>query len=174
VGFAQDMLLHHEQALILARMAQAQGTEQVQAMAQAIINQQLKEMGYLQGWLMLWEAPATAEADDMPWMKQAYRQSQRREPIYEQYIESCRTGQGMPGLATSDELQALSQKQGAAFDRQFLALMARHHQGAVVMARFASEFAEQEVVRNVANTMATEQRQELAQLLIMLNASPKR
>lgn len=161
VGFAQDMSLHHEQALVMARMALDQGTPAVHALAQAIVNQQLKEIGYMQGWLLLWEEPAAAAVDTMPWMKDAYARAKRRDEAYERFIDRCSTGQGMPGLATMEELAALSVEKGPAFDARFLALMMKHHEGGMLMARFASEFAELDVVRQFAATVVAEQRQEL-------------
>jgi uncharacterized protein (DUF305 family) len=170
IGFAQDMTLHHEQALHMAKLALAHGTPQVHALADGILHQQLKEIGYMQGWLMLWDASATAASDDMRWMKTAYDQAQRHDPVYEQFIASCLAGQGMPGLATAGELEALSELRQAAFDSRFLALMIRHHQGAVVMARFAAEHAESEAVRGFARTIAAEQRREMAQMMVWLSA----
>jgi uncharacterized protein (DUF305 family) len=170
IGFAQDMSLHHEQALTMARLALAQGSPQVQALAQGIVNQQLKEIGYMQGWLMLWDAPGTSASDDMPWMRQAYVKAKRRDPVYEQFIESCIAGKGMPGMASVDELDQLATLHKTTFDSRFLALMVRHHQGAVVMARFASEHAELEVVRGFARSIAAEQRREMIQMMTLLSA----
>jgi uncharacterized protein (DUF305 family) len=172
IGFAQDMTLHHEQALQMARMALFKGTPMIRSLADGIVNQQQREIGYLQGWLLLWNASPTSDDNDMGWMKQAYARSRQRDEVYEQYIESCGAGQPMPGLATSVEMASLADMEGTAFDRQFLALMVRHHQGAMVMARFAFEFAELDVVRGVAASMGAEQRQEMAFMLRMLAQTP--
>jgi uncharacterized protein (DUF305 family) len=44
-------------------------------------------------------------------------------------------GHGMEGMMSDAEMQQLEQARGAEFDRQFLSLMIRHHEGAVAMAR---------------------------------------
>lgn len=168
IGFAQDMSLHHEQALTMARLALAHGTPRVRPLAEGIVNQQLKEIGAMQGWLMLWDAPATSATDDMRWMRDAYEASRRHDPVYEQYIESCARGEGMPGMATVDDMEGLSALRDAAFDTRFLALMVRHHQGAAVMARFAAEHARAEPVRTFARTIAAEQRRETIQMATLL------
>ena len=169
IGFAQDMSLHHEQALTMARMALSRASLRVQGLAQVIVDQQLRELGAMQGWLMLWEAPPMAERDDMAWMRDAYARSPRRDPAYDRFIESCIRGEGMPGLATPAQLDALSGARNPdAFDQAFLALMVRHHQGAVVMARFAVDHSGLDVVRGLARRMAAEQQQEMAQMLAML------
>lgn len=166
-GFAQDMSLHHEQALTMARLALSRGSPRVQALAQGIVNQQLRELGVMQGWLMLWDAPLMAGRDDMAWMRDAYARSPQREPEYDRFIEGCIRGDGMPGLATPAQLEALADvRNEAAFDHAFLALMVRHHQGAVVMARFASEHAGLATVRDFARGVAAEQQQELGQMTV--------
>ncbi len=169
IGFAQDMSLHHEQALTMARMALSRASLRVQGLAQVIVDQQLRELGVMQGWLMLWDASPMSERDDMAWMRDAYARSPHRDPAYDRFIESCIRGEGMPGLATPAQLDALSGARSAsAFDQAFLALMVRHHQGAVVMARFAAEHAGREVVRGFARSVAAEQQQEMTQMLAML------
>lgn len=166
IGFAQDMSLHHEQALTMAQMALTKGSPRVRQLAQGIVNQQLKEVGYMQGWLMLWQAPGIAPTDEMRWMRDAYARSPRRDPAYERFIDSCIQGRGMPGQASPAELDALAAvAQAAAFDAMFLALMVRHHQGAVVMARFASEYAQLDAVRGFARAVSAEQQQELLLML---------
>ncbi len=170
VGFAQDMSLHHEQALDMARLALAQGGPHVQGLAQGIVNQQLKELGYMQGWLLLWDAPPSSRTDDMPWMKQAYEQAGVREPQYEQFIQRCNTDQAMPGLATPDQMAQLASLRGAAFDQAFLSRMVSHHQAAVVMARFAAQHAESPVVRGFAASVASEQGMETPLMLTQLAA----
>ncbi len=173
IGFAQDMTLHHEQAIHMARLALSQGSPAVQALAEGIVNQQLKEIGYMQGWLLLWAAPPAPATDDMPWMRQAYDQAYtqagRREPMFEQFIQRCRRDGAMPGLATPVQLEQLADLQGEAFDSRFLALMISHHQAAVVMARFVAAHAESPVVRGFAASVASEQTIELPQLLTLLH-----
>jgi len=165
IGFAQDMSVHHEQALAMAGLARANGSPAIQAVGEGILRQQLRELGYLQGWLLLWAQPAASAEDDMPWMRQAYRQAGQRDADFERFIERCVAGQPMPGLATQDELDALSRLRGLAFDARFIVLMVRHHEAALVMARFAFEHAELEPVRQFAAAMGAEQRQEIAWLM---------
>ncbi len=56
VGFAQDMSLHHEQALVMADLASLQAGDAVRMLASGIRTAQQRELGLMQGWLMLWEA----------------------------------------------------------------------------------------------------------------------
>lgn len=171
IGFAQDMTLHHEQALVMARLALQQGTPPIRAFAQGVVDAQLKEIGYLQGWLLLWDQPAMSATDAMDWMRDAYRRARRRDEVFEAFIDACSAGGGMPGLATPQQLEQLSQQRGAAFDLLFLALMTRHHQGAVVMAQFAYQHAEHQAVRGFALSMGAEQRREWMQMAALRQAA---
>lgn len=160
IGFAQDMSLHHEQALVMARLAQQRGTPAIRLFAQGIHDAQLKELGLLQGWLVLWDAPAVSDTGAMDWMKDAYWRAGRRNEDFEAFIAACTGSGSMPGLATAQQLEQLAGLRDAAFDRLFLQLMSRHHRGAIVMAQFAYEYAEHAAVRGLAASMGAEQRQE--------------
>lgn len=43
--------------------------------------------------------------------------------------------EGMGGMMTSEQMQAMGQVSGPAFDRMFLEMMTEHHRGAVEMAQ---------------------------------------
>lgn len=160
IGFAQDMSLHHEQALVMARLALQRGTPAIRLFAQGIHDAQLKELGLLQGWLMLWDAPAASDTATMDWMKDVYWRAGRRNGDFEALIAACTGSGSMPGVATAQQLEQLAGQRDAAFDRLFLQLMSGHHRGAIVMAQFAYEHAEHEAVRGFAASMGAEQRQE--------------
>jgi uncharacterized protein (DUF305 family) len=164
VGFAQDMSLHHEQAVLMAQLAYDRGTPRIRALAERILHEQLIEIGQMQGWLMLWQAPRTAPAG-MTWMADAYRRSHSYDEAYENLINQCGANRNaMPGLATGAELDRLMHARGAAFDTLFLRMMLRHHAGALTMARFASAYGDRFAVRALAQSMMVGQRQEIAEI----------
>jgi uncharacterized protein (DUF305 family) len=77
----------------------------------------------------------------------------------------------MPGMLTADELRALGEATGSAFDRQFLVLMIRHHEGALSMVAdlFATPRAGQDVDVNVfANEVHAVQTAEIDVMRQML------
>jgi len=168
VGFAQDMSLHHEQAVLMAQLAYDKGSFRVRALAERILHEQLIEIGEMQGWLMLWQAPRTTPRAGMAWMADAYRRSGRIDDQYERLLDRCRTNRNaMPGLATNDELNELMQLKGAAFDTLFLHLMLQHHASAITMARFASEYGRSFAVRSLAQSMLAGQKQEIAEIGVL-------
>ncbi len=74
----------------------------------------------------------------------------------------------MPGLATPDELDQLGRLDGAAADELFVRLMTAHHAGGIDMAEFAAAQADNETVRTLAASMATAQRDEIAEMASIL------
>jgi uncharacterized protein (DUF305 family) len=153
----------------MARLASSRGSPQVRALAQGLADQQQRELGLMQGWLMLWGAGPSPQSVDMAWMRHAYAQSTRRDPAFDQLIEGCLQGRGMPGMASAQDMEDLSRMEAAgAVDQRFLVLMVRHHRTAVVMARFAALHADLPLVRDLARGMAQEQQRELGQMLAWL------
>ncbi|MEV0088471.1 DUF305 domain-containing protein [Saccharopolyspora sp. NPDC050642] len=114
VTFAQGMIPHHEQAIEMSRLVPERAqSEEVKNLARQIEAAQGPEIQTLTGWLRDWGAPAS-----MPGM------------------DHGAMGHGdMGGMMSDTEMQQLEQARGAEFDRQFLTLMIKHHEGAVTMAR---------------------------------------
>ena len=78
----------------------------------------------------------------------------------------------MPGMLTQAELDALGAARGKEFERQFLTLMIRHHEGALKMVAdlFATPRAAQDVDLSVlANDVETTQTAEIAMMYQMLD-----
>lgn len=59
---------------------------------------------------------------------------------------------------------ALKDKTGESFDREFLAQMIAHHEGAVAMARLALKSSEHSEIRTLAEKIITMQNEEIAQM----------
>lgn len=78
---------------------------------------------------------------------------------------------GMPGMLTAEEMASLAAVRGDAFDRRFLALMIRHHEGALAMveALFATPGAGQDTaVFQLANDVAADQQAEIDRMRRLL------
>ena len=69
------------------------------------------------------------------------------------------------GMPTEDEMADLAARRGADFDRQFLTLMIRHHEGALAMAGAPGTSAK---VRRVADTLVAVQTEQLARMRALL------
>ncbi|MER5392524.1 DUF305 domain-containing protein [Saccharopolyspora sp. NPDC002686] len=154
VGFSQDMIVHHQQAVTMVQLVRGKLSPQVDAAAEAIAADQLREIGRMQGWLVLWEAPQIAEAP-MSWMGGAHHHGETP----------------MPGMASMPELNQLGSSTGTDADVVFLQLMIRHHQGGVDMAAAAAQQVSNPHVRDLANAIVAEQQQEIGTLTLLLQQS---
>jgi len=164
VGFAQFMRGHHDQAVVMTQILLDHGSTKLAGLARSIQAAQLIEIGEMKGWLLLWGKPLLPASASMDWMLLG-----RTPPdaTLNRYLLDCRSAGGMPGLATSDELNTLRKLDGDERDHLFLQLMMRHHQGALPMAHFAAINAETQVVRTLAAQIEVQQMEELAAMAMM-------
>lgn len=160
VGFSQDMAVHHEQAVLMANLAQTRGGPAVATLANAILIDQSQEIGLMRGWLRLWGDP-DVDPTPMAWMTPAPAMSMAM---------GRSAGESMPGMATPGELTRLSTLTGKRFDVLFLQLMIRHHEGGLEMCQYAEAHAKLAVVGNAARAMAVEQIEDLGQMQALLKA----
>ena len=116
VTFAQDMIVHHASAIAMAELAPDRAaSREVKALAEKVKAAQGPEIETMTSWLKAWgqEVPETGDHATM--------------------------GDGgaseMPGMMTAEQMNQLGDAQGSAFDRMFLQMMIKHHEGAVQMAQ---------------------------------------
>ena len=162
IGFAQHMSQHHDQALMLVDVFLQGHETELASFAKRIREAQLVEIGQMRGWLALWDEPLAPERRAMDWMLAG---STPPDDALRAYLLSCEASpSGMPGLATTAEVRALTEAEGEARDRRFLQLMQRHHEGGLPMLRFATEEAGHPAVRQLAERMLVDQTRELARM----------
>jgi uncharacterized protein (DUF305 family) len=159
VGFAQDMIVHHSQAVTMASYARDYtDNADLKLLAYDIEDQQTFQIGQMQGWLQNWGVPAV-DSSPMSWM----------------------AGHGhldnglMPGMATPPEVAKLQTLHGKALDVYFLQLMIRHHQGGIPMAQYAAANAKVPYVRDLAQAVVNAQSSEIIsmeQMLRQLGGTP--
>nr|WP_233159388.1 DUF305 domain-containing protein [Pseudonocardia sp. MH-G8] len=167
VGFAQDMTVHHQQAVTMASWERDHTTDPVlHQLASDIEATQEAQIGRMQGWLELWGAASLPTGEHMAWMT---------EPGHGHVAASAGGVATMPGMASDEELAALRAATGPELDVLFLQLMLRHHQGGASMLTYAAERAAVPQVRNLAEQMHRSQSVEtdyLRQLLAERGGQP--
>ena len=173
VGFAQDMSVHHRQAVLMAGLARDRSTDPtIRLLAFDIETNQLQQIGQMQGWLSLWNAAALPTGRYMTWMPNSDSMTG---------MVGMARGDGsagmatMPGMASPADLDQLRAASGTQFDVLFLQLMLRHHQGGAPMAQYAAQHGEMAQVRNLAEKMVISQGAEsdyMTQLLAQRGAQP--
>lgn len=158
IGFAQDMLIHHQQALFIAQRLDPAADASIRQLAQQVSDTQRVEIGTMLGWLRLANASPT-NPNPMAWM-----------PTDTDAAEAHHHSNDglMPGMATLAELDALSAARGADSETLFLQLMLRHHQGGVTMAKAVDKLLTSGAVKEAARAMLTSQNQEAGIMTIVL------
>lgn len=148
VSFVQNMLPHHQQAISMSQLAASRATSpQVKALADRIDAEQGPEITRMQGMLGAWGAPVTAPGThDMG---------------------------GMPGMGMMSEqdMGRLATASGPAFDRLYLQLMVRHHQGAIDMARTEQAQGQNPEATALANSIVSSQQSEIDEMNRLLGQS---
>jgi uncharacterized protein (DUF305 family) len=154
VGFLQDMRIHHEQAvqMSLIYLDRPETDLDLRTIAREILVGQNRDIGRM---IQLLRDVGEPEVDDtglvMGWMGQPI-------PV-----------ERMPGLASDDDITALTRCAGRACDEIFVQLMTVHHEGGVHMAEHAVEHASMDEVRLMAEQIVTLQREEIVELEVLLD-----
>lgn len=115
VAFAQGMIPHHRQAILMSDMVAAHGASpDVRALAEKIKKAQAPEIEIMTGWLKAWgeKVPTGVSMDGM----------------------GHGDDSGMPGMMDDQDMDRLGKARGNAFDTMFLTMMIDHHEGAIAMA----------------------------------------
>ncbi len=150
VEFMQGMIAHHAQAIVMSRLAEANGANpQVLKLSRKIDQSQVPEIQIMQEWLRQYKqfAPDTSSWQHMT----------------------------MTGMLTTEQLKELEVSKGVEFDRAFLKYMIMHHEGALKMVDdlFASPMAGQEVDVSVfATDVVTAQTGEIGIMRRLLSQLP--
>jgi uncharacterized protein (DUF305 family) len=144
VGFYDDMITHHHQAIGMAITYLRNGTDPVLGFVAGRINSnQNGDVRQMAVALHEWNRTGNPDVA-MEWMGAAVPQSQ------------------MPGMATPEEMEALDQARGAELDDMFSRLMIEHHRGGIHMADEAA--ANGDLSSTLAAGMAAVQRDEVEEI----------
>ena len=145
VTFAQGMIPHHQQAVAMASLAldaKAGASDKVRALAMRIKDAQDPEVTLMTGWLAAWGKPMQMEGGhDMA---------------------------GMSGMMSDDEMKSLATMTGTAFDKMWLQMMTRHHQGAIEMAKTVKSSGSNPGVLKLAGQIITGQQAEIDEMAKLL------
>jgi len=149
-GFARDMSVHHAQAVEMAEIVRDKTeSAEVRLMAADMALTQQGQIGRMQGWLDVWELPATGAEPAMSWMGHP-------------------TEGRMPGMASPEEIERLRNAPPGEAEVMFFRLMIPHHQAAVPMAEAVMEETDRPEVENLAGAIAASQQGEIEVMKAML------
>lgn len=159
VGFVSSMAVHHKQAILMGQLMLDDRSTRLKPLAKTITHSQLYELGEMEGWLKLWGLPLNKPAIDMSWM--LLGETAPDSALLAYLIDCQNSPNGMSGLASMSEIDALRHLAGDERDIRFMELMLAHHAGGIPMAQFASANAQLAVVRKLAQNIVIDQAKEI-------------
>ena len=146
VTFASQMIPHHQQAVQMASMAGYQATTpEVKQLSTGIKAAQAPEIKLMSGWLTAWGKPVPSPEHG---------------------------GHNMPGMMTEEEMSELSKAKGSMFDRMWIQMMIKHHQGAVAMAKTEQTNGKDAASIALAKKIEAAQTAEIATMQRLLGRLP--
>lgn len=155
-GFARDMQVHHAQAVEMAMdIYRTTDDEDVRVLAYDIATTQSAQKGEFYDWLVKWGLPQ-AGGPLMAWMTDADAHAHAATPG-----ASNDELEAQMGMATDAELDEMRAASGTEADCLFLALMIRHHEGALPMARVLRELGSEPRALQVAQGVIATQSAEI-------------
>jgi len=140
IMFAQMMIPHHEQAVSMSETALKKSRNQgILKLSRQIKSLQSSEKSQLTYWLKATGSSMTMDHD-----------------------------MSMSGMLTVKELASLKRLTGTQFDRTFLQLMIKHHQGALEMLDLISDSKNAEA-KALAKAIKSAQSKEITSMKLLLN-----
>ncbi|MEU7033706.1 DUF305 domain-containing protein [Streptomyces sp. NPDC046237] len=153
VAFAQRMIPHHRQAVVMSQMARSHATSSdVKALAEQIEKAQEPEIRTMTGWLKAWgeEIPEGMDGMHAPGMGD--------------------TNGTMPGMMSDRQMTDLDRASGGTFGAMFLTMMIEHHEGAIDMAMDEKQQGAYGPAKDLADAIIKTQTAEITHMREMLRA----
>lgn len=163
VRFVRMMIVHHQQALDMAALVPDRSQRrELRLLAERMDISQRDEIQTMRRWLQ----EHGASAGD------AHAGHGAAHGVHGAHGAGADSAHaGMAGMATPEQMAALAAASGPAFDRMFLELMIRHHEGALQMVAelFASpEGGQEPSIFALANEVDADQRMEIDRMRALL------
>lgn len=154
VAFAQEMIQHHAQALVMVDMTAGRDLDpEVAALTEQIRAAQAPEIETMTDWLTEWgeEVPATMRDHANA------------------HGDGAMGGGDMPGMTSEEDLDALDKASDAEFQEMWLTMMIAHHEGAVEMAQEQQDAGSYQPALDLAADIERSQTEEIATMEALLS-----
>ncbi len=145
VTFAQNMIPHHEQAVEMATIAldpAREASDAVKDLATRVQGAQDPEIQLMTGWLAAWGQDRAHSMDGMDHSSM----------------------DGMEGMMSADDMEALERATGAEFDKMWMTMMIEHHRGAIAMANTQASDGQNADAKELAARIVSAQEAEIAEM----------
>ena len=145
-AFAGHMIVHHQQAVAMAELAESRaGNAEVKKLSARIKAAQSPEIATMTGWLRAWGQPASPAGMEMG-------------------------HDVMPGVMSDDDMKKLEAMSGKEFDQEFLRMMIAHHEGAIEMAKEETSGGANADAKALAQQIGTSQQAEIDSMKQLLSS----
>ncbi|SFD52764.1 DUF305 domain-containing protein [Streptomyces aidingensis] len=156
VHFAQDMIPHHRQTMVMSEIAVGNASspakasaEEVRALAEELLQAQQPEIDTMTGWLESWE-------EEVP-------------PGMSGVDQGHHGGVApAPGMMSQERMEELVAATGDSFDTRFLTMMTEHHEGALEIARAERDQGDYGPARELAQDIIDSRTDELTRMRELL------
>ncbi len=143
--FVTGMIPHHAQATAMADMAMTSASNaEVKTLAAQIKAGQGPEITMMTGWLQSWGEPVPSTT------------------------MSAAMGDMGATMMSSKDMADLGKATGASFDRMWLQMMTKHHQGAITMAKTELDAGRNADVKTLAQNIIVSQSKEITTMATLL------
>jgi len=164
VQFMQGMIMHHAQAVEMTALIESHTeNKDVKSLGARISRSQSDEIKFMKRWLASRGQPISEAAHDMRHMHMSHENMSHEQMAL------------MPGMLSSEQMEALRKAKGEEFDHLFLTGMIQHHGGALTMVKdlFEAAGAGQDAeLFNFATDVDSGQRAEIRIMQSMLKKKP--
>lgn len=166
VTFATEMIQHHKQALTMVEMTAGRRLDPaVQTLADNIKAAQAPEIQTMTRWLTSWGAavPSASPSDDMSGMGGMSGMPRMS--------ASAGSMSSMPGMMSDADMTKLKNASDAEFQKMWLQMMIKHHQGAVQMAQTEQTDGQYQPAIDLAGQIIASQSKEIDTMKQLVGAS---
>jgi uncharacterized protein (DUF305 family) len=148
VMYLQMMVAHHEQGLEMVRLAEKRaGRTEIRTLAKAIDVTQADEVKLMTGWLEQWSAPTKVD-----------------------HAPSAHADHGGLPATGDEEIAALQDAKGTAFETAFLNLFVAHQHNAVEMAQLETTKGSNAEAKAFADRVKASRADQIKQMLQLMNS----
>ncbi|MCC5855180.1 MAG: DUF305 domain-containing protein [Idiomarina sp.] len=172
VQFMRDMIPHHQQALdMTVLLADRTSSNEMMELAARIERTQKDEIEFMKQWL----SERGEDVPDTDWRQHMDHGDHGHHGHHGHEGHEGHAGHQahhmMEGMATPEQMEELEASTGPDFDRMFLQLMIKHHEGALVMVRDLLRqqgSAQEPDLLEFVNDINNDQKTEIERMLVML------
>jgi uncharacterized protein (DUF305 family) len=155
VTFAQEMIPHHQQAVEMADIAfdsARVAATNVIDLATRIKGAQGPEIALMTSWLSAWNQPVMA----------GMKAGETMTPG--ETMPPTDDMEGMDGMMSAADMTALAKATGPEFDKMWLTMMVKHHDGAIAMSKTVQTDGQSADVKTLAAKIITSQKAEIDEM----------